>query len=354
MSEIITNNKIVLCPHCGTKLKIKNFNKPYICGSCQNYFITKIKTPQKTTTATLPAPTSEPAPQKTANQKPILSVRGLSKKFNKLEVLKGVDLDVYKGDTIAVIGPSGCGKSTFLRCLNFLEMPNAGEIRFEDKIIFKNERVYFKRKMKALKAQKNYDKAEYAALEKEYLALKAVEKPIAKRMEKEINRHRQKVGMVFQQFNLFPHLTVMQNITLAPVKLKKMSKEDAEKKAMELLKKVGLEDKAQVYPNTLSGGQKQRIAIVRALAMDPEVLLFDEPTSALDPEMVGEVLNVMTELAKEDMTMIVVTHEMGFAREVAERVIFMNEGVIKEENNPADFFDHPQDERLKEFLSKVL
>ena len=290
----------------------------------------------------------------TNGKKPILSVRGISKKFEKLEVLKGVDLDVYKGDVIAVIGPSGCGKSTFLRCLNFLEMPNAGEISFEGKIVFKNERVYFKRKMKALKAQKNYDKTEFKALEAQYLALKAIEKPIQKKMNKEIDLHRQKVGMVFQQFNLFPHLTVLQNITLAPVKLKKMTKDEAEKKAMELLKKVGLEDKASVYPNTLSGGQKQRIAIVRALAMDPEVLLFDEPTSALDPEMVGEVLKVMTELAKEGMTMIVVTHEMGFAKEVANRVIFMNEGVIKEENNPKDFFENPQDERLKDFLSKVL
>ncbi len=290
----------------------------------------------------------------TNGKKTILSVRGISKKFEKLEVLKGVNLDVYKGDVIAVIGPSGCGKSTFLRCLNFLEMPNAGEISFEGKIVFKNERVYFKRKMKALKAQKNYDKTEFKALEEQYLALKAIEKPIQKKMNKEIDLHRQKVGMVFQQFNLFPHLTVLQNITLAPVKLKKMTKDEAEKKAMELLKKVGLEDKASVYPNTLSGGQKQRIAIVRALAMDPEVLLFDEPTSALDPEMDGEVLKVMTELAKEGMTMIVVTHEMGFAKEVANRVIFMNEGVIKEENNPKDFFENPQDERLKDFLSKVL
>ena len=288
------------------------------------------------------------------NKKPFLQVKGLHKKFKKLEVLKGVNLDVYKGDVIAIIGPSGCGKSTFLRCLNFLELPNAGEISFEGKTIFKNERVYFKRKMKALKAQKGYDKAEYKALQEQYLALKAVEKPIQKNMDKEINLHRQKVGMVFQQFNLFPHLTVLQNITLAPIKLKKISQEEAEKNAMDLLKKVGLEDKAKVYPNTLSGGQKQRIAIVRALAMNPEVLLFDEPTSALDPEMVGEVLKVMTDLAKEDMTMIVVTHEMGFAREVAERVIFMNEGVIKEENTPKEFFENPQDERLKEFLSKVL
>ena len=233
-------------------------------------------------------------------------------------------------------------------------MPNSGEICFENKTIFKNERVYFKRKMKELKAQGKYDKVEYEQLEKEYFALKAVEKPIEKAMEKEINLHRQKVGMVFQQFNLFPHLTVMQNITLAPVKLKKTPKEDAEKKALELLKTVGLEDKADAYPSTLSGGQKQRIAIVRALAMNPDVMLFDEPTSALDPEMVGEVLNVMTELAKNGMTMVVVTHEMGFAKEVANRVIFMNEGVIKEENGPKEFFENPKDERLKDFLSKVL
>ena len=173
-------------------------------------------------------------------------------------------------------------------------------------------------------------------------------------MNKEINLHRQKVGMVFQQFNLFPHLTILQNITLAPMKLKKFTKAAAYEMAMDLLRKVGLEDKANAYPSTLSGGQKQRIAIVRALAMEPDVLLFDEPTSALDPEMVGEVLNVMTELAKDGMTMIVVTHEMGFAKEVANRVIFMNDGVIKEENSPEEFFSNPQDERLKEFLSKVL
>ena len=240
----------------------------------------------------------------------ILSVKQLTKNFENNQVLKGVDLDVYEGDVVAIIGPSGCGKSTFLRCVNCLEDPSGGSIMFEGE-----------------------DLAD---------------------MKVDINIHRQKIGMVFQQFNLFNNLTVLDNITLAPMKLKKVSKEDAEAKALELLKKVGLEDKAQVYPNTLSGGQKQRIAIVRALAMEPEVLLFDEPTSALDPEMVGEVLHVMTELAQEGMTMIVVTHEMGFAKEVANRVIFMNEGVIKEENNPMDFFANPQDERLKDFLSKVL
>ncbi len=291
---------------------------------------------------------------------PIISVRNLHKYFDKLEVLKGVNLDIYKGDVIAVIGPSGCGKSTFLRCLNFLEMPKAGEIRFEDEIIFKNERVYLKRKMKALlalKKQKLFDenaKAEYTALETEYKSLRAEEKALEKHLNKQLNLHRQKIGMVFQQFNLFPHLTVLQNITLAPVKLKKMTEEQANEKAIVLLKKVGLDDKANAYPNTLSGGQKQRIAIVRALAMEPQMLLFDEPTSALDPEMVGEVLKVMTELAKDGMTMVVVTHEMGFAKEVANRVIFMNEGVIKEENAPKEFFENPKDERLKEFLSKVL
>ena len=295
---------------------------------------------------------------KNPQQKPILSVRKLYKKFGKLEVLKGVDLDIYKGDAIAIIGPSGCGKSTFLRCLNLLEQPNAGQILMNDELVFKNERVYLKRRLKAMKQAKNqgepFDQEEFNSLKAEYEALRAIEKSLEKEFLKKINTHRQRVGMVFQQFNLFPHLTVLKNITLAPTKLKKMTEEEANAKAMELLKKVGLEDKANVYPATLSGGQKQRIAIVRALAMEPEILLFDEPTSALDPEMVGEVLKVMTELAQEGMTMVVVTHEMGFAREVAERVIFMNEGVIKEENNPKDFFENPQDERLKDFLSKVL
>ena len=293
-------------------------------------------------------------------RKPILQVKNLHKSFGKLDVLKGVNSDIYKGDVVAVIGPSGCGKSTFLRCLNFLEMPSAGEILFNDQLIYKNERVYLKRQMKellALKKEQKFDEAaqaQYNEINERYTSLRKDEKALEKELLKGINTHRQKIGMVFQQFNLFPHLTVLKNITLAPVKLKKMTEEQANEKAMELLKKIGLEDKANVYPATLSGGQKQRIAIVRALAMEPEVMLFDEPTSALDPEMVGEVLKVMTELAKEGMTMIVVTHEMGFAKEVANRVIFMNDGVIKEENNPKDFFANPKDERLKDFLSKVL
>lgn len=294
------------------------------------------------------------------NKEILLQVNNLYKHFGKLDVLKGVNTDIYKGDVIAVIGPSGCGKSTFLRCLNFLEMPSAGEIRFDGKLIYKNQRVYFKRKMKALLASKKKsrftaeEKAEYEELEAQYSALRVTEKEIEKETTKNINLLRQEVGMVFQQFNLFPHLTVLQNITLAPVKLKKKTKEEAIELAMKLLQKVGLADKADVYPATLSGGQKQRIAIVRALAMEPKVMLFDEPTSALDPEMVGEVLKVMEELAQEGMTMVVVTHEMGFAREVANRVIFMSDGIIKEENSPEEFFTNPKDERLKDFLSKVL
>ena len=285
----------------------------------------------------------------------MISVKNLHKSFGDLEVLKGVSLEVNKGDVIAIIGPSGCGKSTFLRCLNLLETPSAGEIKFENEYIFKNERGALKRRLKKMKADKeNFDQAAYEAVKAEYETLRAEEKAIEKQIEKSINLHRQKIGMVFQQFNLFPHLTVLKNITLAPVKLKKLTEEEANAKAMALLEKVGLADKANVYPATLSGGQKQRIAIVRSLAMEPDVLLFDEPTSALDPEMVGEVLKVMEDLAKEGMTMVVVTHEMGFAREVAERIIFMSDGVIKEENSPKEFFENPKDERLKDFLSKVL
>lgn len=255
----------------------------------------------------------------------IISVRNLHKKFGNLEVLKGVNIDVKRGDVVVVIGPSGCGKSTFLRCLNLLETPTLGEITLEGEYVFKKNE----------KGEKN-------------------DKEIERDATKNINLHRQKIGMVFQQFNLFPHLTILKNITLAPMLLKNMSETEANEKALALLKKVGLEDKATAYPPTLSGGQKQRIAIVRALAMEPDVMLFDEPTSALDPEMVGEVLKVMAELAQDKMTMIVVTHEMGFAKEVGTRIIFMDDGVIKEENSPKEFFENPKDKRLQEFLSKIL
>ncbi len=293
-------------------------------------------------------------------EQPIISVKKLHKSFGKLDVLNGINIDINKGDVVAVIGPSGCGKSTFLRCLNMLEVPTAGEILLNDEYLFKNERVYLKRQMKqllALKKSKQFNeeaKEKYETLKSQYEELQKTEKQIEKVATKNVNLLRQKIGMVFQQFNLFPHLTVLKNITLAPVKLKKIPQEEANAKAMELLKKVGLEDKANAYPATLSGGQKQRIAIVRALAMEPDVMLFDEPTSALDPEMVGEVLKVMTELAQNGMTMVVVTHEMGFAKEVANRVIFISEGVIREENSPEEFFGNPKDERLKDFLAKVL
>ena len=240
----------------------------------------------------------------------MIEVKNLHKSFEKNEVLKGINETINKGDVVCVIGPSGSGKSTFLRCLNLLETPTKGQIIFEG-----ND-----------------------------LTAKGVD----------LNLHRQKMGMVFQQFHLFPHMTVLENLTMAPVMLKKATKEQAEQKGLELLERVGLADRASSYPSELSGGQKQRVAIVRALCMNPDVMLFDEPTSALDPEMVGEVLDVMKELAKEGMTMVVVTHEMGFAREVANRVMFMDEGVITEEGTPAEIFDRPKSERLKTFLSKVL
>lgn len=241
----------------------------------------------------------------------MIEVKDLRKSFGSLEVLKGIDYNIEKGEKIVVVGPSGSGKSTFLRCLNLLETPTSGEVWVDGEMI-------------------NGKKAD-------------------------VNKIRARMGMVFQQFNLFNHLTVMQNITLAPLKLKLYSsKEEAERAAVALLERVGLADKRDVYPSQLSGGQKQRIAIVRALAMNPEVMLFDEPTSALDPEMVGEVLNVMKELAEEGMTMVVVTHEMGFAREVGTKVVFMDEGRIIEENSPEEFFGNPQSPRLRDFLSKVL
>lgn len=240
----------------------------------------------------------------------MIDVKNLHKSFADHEVLKGVTEHIEKGEKVVVIGPSGSGKSTFLRCLNLLEEPTSGEIIFEGKNI----------------TDKSTD----------------------------INLIRRKMGMVFQQFNLFPHLSVKRNITLAPVKLKLMSQNDADKKAIQLLERVGLPDKADAYPGQLSGGQQQRIAIARALAMNPDVMLFDEPTSALDPEMVGEVLEIMKELAQEGMTMVVVTHEMGFAREVGTRVLFMDDGNVVEQNEPHAFFENPQNPRLKDFLSKVL
>ena len=244
------------------------------------------------------------------NDNVILEIKDLHKNYEKQEVLKGISTNVNRGDVIAVIGPSGCGKSTFLRSLNLLEVPTKGQILFEGTDLT--------------------DK------------------------KTNINVVRQKIGMVFQQFNLFQNMTIKDNIMLAPVKLGILSKEEASQKADELLERIGLGDKAQAYPMQLSGGQKQRIAIVRSLAMNPDVILFDEPTSALDPEMVGEVLSVMKELARSGMTMVVVTHEMGFAREVANRVMFINEGVIAEEGTPDEIFSNPKSERLKEFLSRVL
>ena len=239
----------------------------------------------------------------------IIKVENMTKSFGKDVVLKNINTEICKGDIVAIIGPSGCGKSTFIRTLNLLEQPTEGAI-YVDGVNIMDKKV-------------------------------------------DINKIRQKVGMVFQHFNLFPNLTILENITLAPVKTGQMTAEEAEKKAMELLERVGLSDKAKAYPDTLSGGQKQRIAIVRALAMNPEILLFDEPTSALDPEMVGEVLSLMKDLARDGMTMVVVTHEMGFAREVANRVMFFDEQIIKEEGTPEEIFDHPKSERLQSFLACI-
>ncbi len=295
----------------------------------------------------------------------ILSVNNLCKYYGDNKVLDGINIDIKKGDVVAIVGPSGCGKSTFLRCLNLLEQPNAGEIVFEGEYVYKLYSLYAKQKISELKLQiKNLKKEkaeipsslllELEQITADYKEKLLEEKSISKTIQKGLNKHRQKIGMVFQQFNLFANLTILENIVLAPIKVKKMDKEQANEIALKLLEKVGLQDRANDYPSALSGGQKQRIAIVRALAMEPDVMLFDEPTSALDPEMVGEVLNVMTSLAKEGMTMVVVTHEMGFAKEVANRVIFIDNGVIVEENEPKEFFENPKNSRLKEFLSKVL
>ncbi len=244
------------------------------------------------------------------NDNILIRAENVRKSFSGKEVLKGIDLEIRKGEVVVIIGPSGSGKSTFLRCLNLLEVPTGGHIYFNDVDI--------------------------------------TEKSV------NIDMHRQKMGMVFQHFNLFPHMDILKNMTIGPEKLLKKSREEAEKHAMELLARVGLADRSHAYPNQLSGGQKQRIAIVRALCMQPEVMLFDEPTSALDPEMVGEVLQVMRDLAREHMTMVVVTHEMGFAKEVADRVVFLDEGILMEQNRPEEFFANPRNERLKSFLGKVL
>lgn len=241
---------------------------------------------------------------------PLIQVKKLTKAFGDHVVLNGISTEIHQGEVVAIIGPSGCGKSTFLRSLNLLEQPTSGQILFEGTDI----------------TDKSVD----------------------------INKMREKIGMVFQQFNLFPNYTIKENITLAPTKLGLMKQSEADARAMELLERVGLPERADSYPSQLSGGQKQRIAIARSLAMNPDVMLFDEPTSALDPEMVGEVLELMRELARDGMTMVVVTHEMGFAREVANRVMFIDEGNIQEENNPAEFFGNPKNPRLKEFLSKIL
>ena len=284
------------------------------------------------------------------NNEVIISVKNLTKYFGKLEVLKGINLDIHKSEVVSIIGASGSGKSTFIRCLNLLEVPTSGTIEFEGKELFESNVKLIEKEMGSLeKNSEDYNKLKESLKEaKKHDALQK------KTLDKNLNVHRQKIGMVFQHFNVFPNMSVLDNITLAPINTGKASKEDAIKEAHELLKKVGLDDKANEFPKKLSGGQKQRLAIVRALAMHPDVMLFDEPTSALDPEMVKEVLEVIKDVASTGMTVVIVTHEMGFAKEVSNRVIFLENGVIAEQGSPKDLFENPKSERLKEFLSKVL
>lgn len=280
----------------------------------------------------------------------MIKVNNLKKNFGDLQVLKGIDYEVKKGEVISIIGPSGSGKSTFLRCLNLIEQPSSGIIKIDNEVIFSSTSYDIKEQLNSL--EKNSE--DYKKLSTEYKNIKKQEKKQLKELDKSINLHRQKMGMVFQHFNVFPNLTVLENITLAPVECNKMTKEEATTKAIELLEKVGLADKKDEYPKKLSGGQKQRLAIVRALAMNPEVMLFDEPTSALDPEMVKEVLEVIKDIASSGMTVLIVTHEMGFAKEISDKVIFMDDGVIIEEGTPVEIFDNPKSPRLISFLSKVL
>ncbi len=301
----------------------------------------------------------------------MLNIKGVYKNFGKLEVLKGVSTEIAEGEVVSIIGASGSGKSTLLRCMNLLETPTFGEVWMEGKLLtpvdpyLHPEVIKASKTFKKLVAEGISEEDAIVKIKKEDLLnekfsaaegkeYKLAIKKIYEENHLDINLARQKMGMVFQQFNLFNNKTVLDNLTLAPVKLKLKTKEEAEAKAMELLARIGLTEKANVYPSTLSGGQKQRIAIVRALAMDPDVILFDEPTSALDPEMIGEVLDLMKTLANEGMTMVIVTHEMGFAREVSDRILFVDEGVIAEEGNPEEVFKNPKHPRLKEFLSKVL
>lgn len=280
----------------------------------------------------------------------MIKVSNLYKNFGDLQVLKGVNAEIKKGEVVSVIGPSGGGKSTFIRCLNLLEMPTAGEIIFEGDTLFKSDSYIIKNKLHEL----DQDSKEYAELKKQLHESLKKDRVQSKQIDRILNEHRQKIGMVFQHFNVFGNITVLQNITLAPVECGKMKQAEAEKRAMELLEMVGLASKANEYPKKLSGGQKQRLAIVRALAMEPDVMLFDEPTSALDPEMVKDVLDVIKKLANDGMTCVIVTHEMGFVREVSDRVLFIDGGVIEEEGTPEEVFSNPKSDRMKEFLSKVL